>query len=77
MELNYVSDNAGNTVAVQIPIEEWNLLREKYPEVEDLSPAIPQWQKDLIDERLQAIANNPQRLRPIEELFQELDSEEK
>ncbi len=31
------------------------------------------WQKQLIDKRLECIAQNPDRLRPIEELFDELD----
>ncbi len=34
----------------------------------------PNWQKQLIDERLKCIAQNPDRIRPIEELFDELDS---
>lgn len=38
-------------------------------EVED---DIPQWEKDLIDNRLEAIAKNPERLKPIEGLFEEL-----
>ncbi|RYE12723.1 MAG: addiction module component CHP02574 family protein [Sphingobacteriaceae bacterium] len=75
MELNYVSDNAGNTVAVQISIEEWNLLKEKYPDVENLHSELPQWQKELIDTRLKLISENPMRLLPIEELFEELDND--
>jgi hypothetical protein len=38
-------------------------------EVED---DLPQWEKDLIDSRLEAIAKNPERLKPIEGLFEEL-----
>jgi len=32
------------------------------------------WQKDIIDTRLANIKNNPDRLRPICKLFEELDS---
>lgn len=34
---------------------------------------IPEWQNQLIDQCLEAIAQNPDRLRPIDELFDELD----
>jgi hypothetical protein len=76
MPLSYVSDYTGNTIAVQIPIEDWNLLKKQYPGVEAIQESLPQWQKDLLDKRLQAIADNPARLRPIEELYEELDAED-
>jgi hypothetical protein len=37
---------------------------------------IPDWQKQLIDQRFAAIAQNPDRLKPIDELFSELDKED-
>lgn len=76
MSISYVSDYTGNTVAVQIPIEDWNLLKKKYPEMEIIQETLPQWQKDLIDKRLTAISANPSRLHSIEELYAELDSED-
>ena len=76
MSLQYISDNTGNTTAVIIPIDEWKGIRNKYPDVESIEGDLPQWQKDIIDRNLQAIADNPQRLRPIEELFRELDKED-
>lgn len=39
------------------------------------SNTLPSWQKKLIDERLKAIEENPERIRPIEELFEELDND--
>jgi hypothetical protein len=72
MPLHYVSDNSGNTVAVQIPIDEWNSITEKYAGIEEL----PQWQKNIIDQRLNAIADNPASLKPFEDLFKELDKED-
>ena len=75
MTLHFVSDNKGNTIAVQIPIEEWQQLKNKYGI--NTEGELPQWQQKLIDERLQAIEENPNRLRPLEELLAELDKEEK
>ncbi|HMG66472.1 MAG TPA: hypothetical protein VK588_02265 [Chitinophagaceae bacterium] len=74
--LQYISDNSGHPTAVIIPIEEWNGIRNKYPDVEAIEGDLPQWQKDIIDKSLQAIADHPERLHPIEELFRELDNEE-
>jgi len=74
MSLSYVSDHTGNAIAVQIPIEDWNLLKKQYPGVEAIQERLPQWQKALVDKRLQAIADNPTRLRPIEELYEELEA---
>jgi hypothetical protein len=34
---------------------------------------LAQWQKDIIDKNLKEIADNPACLRPIDELFEELD----
>jgi hypothetical protein len=76
MAVNYVSDNSGYTIAVQISIEDWKRIKDKYPDVDELDGTLPEWQKQLIDQRLEAIAKNPERLRPIDELFDELDKED-
>lgn len=76
MPINYVSDDTGATIAVQIPIDEWNSLKEKYPGMGELQSSISNWQKLIIEQRLEAISNDPSRLHPIEELFEELDKDE-
>jgi hypothetical protein len=76
MSVNYVSDNSGQTIAVQISIEDWKRIKDKYPDVDELDGPLAEWQKQLIDQRLEAIAQNPDRLRPIDELFSELDKED-
>ncbi|OQP55963.1 hypothetical protein A4H97_20465 [Niastella yeongjuensis] len=76
MSVNYVSDNSGQTIAVQISIEDWKRIKNKYPDVDELDGPLPEWQKQLIDQRLAAIAQNPDRLHPIDELFSELDKED-
>ena len=50
--------------------------KDKYPDADELDGPLPEWQKQLIDQRLEAIAQNPDRLRPIDELFDELDKED-
>jgi hypothetical protein len=76
MLLQYISDDSGHKTAVIIPIEQWNIIKTEYPDIESIEGDLPQWQKDLIDVRLKKIADNPECLRPIEELFEELDRDE-
>lgn len=75
MSVNYLSDNTGETFAVQIPIDEWKKIKNKYPDVDDIDGDLPQWQKDMIDRRMNAIENDPQSVRDITGLFDELDKE--
>lgn len=76
MSLNYVSDNSGEPIAVQIPIEDWKRIKNKYPDIDEMDNDLPEWQKEVIDERMEAIRKNPASVRPIEELLDELDKEE-
>jgi hypothetical protein len=72
MKLQVLRDNFGNQTGVYVPMEDWNLIKNNYPDIENLEQDLPQWVKDLIDSRLEAIAKNPERLKPIESLFEEL-----
>lgn len=72
MNLQYLQDNKGNTTAVVVPIEQWNRFTEKYNDLEEL----PQWQKNIIDQRLDLIKNHPDELLPLEDFMKELDTNE-
>ena len=68
MNLQYIADKSGHTTAVQIqiPIDEWALLKEKYKEFEDEENAvlsdIPDWQLKLGREELKNIADGTAQL---------------
>ena len=72
MKLQILQDNLGNQTGVYVPMEDWTLIKNNYPDIENLEDELPQGQKDLIDDRLEAIAKKPDRLKPIEGLFKEL-----
>jgi hypothetical protein len=72
MSLQYLSDENGHIVAVQVPMKEWEILRNKYPEIEAPVLDLPDWQKELIDSRLKSIEENPGRVLPIDSLMAEL-----
>ncbi|MGZ3756643.1 MAG: hypothetical protein ACXVAY_14490 [Mucilaginibacter sp.] len=73
MSVQYLSNEKGQVTAVQLPIEEWEMIKIKYPDVDHLDSNMPDWHKQLINNRLGALENNPGLIRPISELFEELD----
>ncbi len=72
MKLQILQDNLGNQTGVYVPMEDWTLIKNNYPDIENLEDELPQWQKDLIDDRLETIAKNSELLKPIEGLLEEL-----
>lgn len=54
MNLQYISENNGNITAVIIPIKDWQSLTKKHKDLEkeNITEDIPQWNKVLLDERL-------------------------
>ena len=73
MSVQYLSNEKGQVTAVQLPIEEWEMIRIQYPGIDHLNAKLPEWHKQLIDNRLKDLENNPALIRPISELFDELD----
>ena len=73
MKLQILQDSSGNETGVFVPMEDWALIKTNYPDIETVDQDLPQSEKDLIDSRLDSIAKNPNRLRPIAELFEELN----
>ncbi|MBX2905314.1 MAG: hypothetical protein KF744_04700 [Taibaiella sp.] len=72
MSLQYISDRSGQPTAVIIPIEEWNGIRDKYPDVDKIEGELPEWQKKIIDARLKKVVDDPSCLRPIDDFFDDL-----
>lgn len=73
MSVQYLSNEKGQVTAVQVPIKEWKRIKSKYPEVDHMASTIPLWQKKMIDNRLEAIENDKDRINPISDLMSELD----
>lgn len=74
MKTQIINDVNGLPTGVFIPIEDWELIKKYYPNIEKVDQQLPQWQKDILDSRL-ADLDNPDNLEPIDELFRVLDSE--
>jgi len=72
MRLQVIQDGDGKNTGVFIPMEDWTLIKDQYPDIENTALDLEQWEKDLIDARLNAIAENPERLKPGKNLIEEL-----
>ena len=59
MNLQYISDNKGKTTGVFIPISEWNELKKKYKDIEQVN--IPNEQIEEVRKRLEDYKNNPEQ----------------
>jgi len=72
MKLQVLEDSNGKQTGVFVPMDDWTLIKRNYPDIEDLDQELPVWEKELIDERLKAINEDSARLRPVNELLDEL-----
>lgn len=63
MNLQYIADKSGHTTAVQIqiPIEEWDVIKKKYKEFEEEENAaainVPDWHESLVRKELENVNN--------------------
>ncbi len=74
MNVQYISDCDGPTTGVFIPIKEWNNLRKKYKEIEEALEIIPQWHKDVVNERLKEYNNNPGLALDFDESMDDIEN---
>ena len=74
MNLQYLHDISGNPTGVFIPIKAWNKLKEKYKDIEDISE-LQDWQKEIIDKRLEKIASGKEKFQDFEAAIDEIENE--
>ena len=70
MNPQFTYDSKGNAVGVFLPIDEWNQLKKNMPADE-----LPQWQKDILDNRMLLIKQNPNSIIPMEDFIEEMEKE--
>jgi hypothetical protein len=77
MTLQFIHDNKGNTTGVFIPIEEWQSLKTKYSElqIEEVENVTEhsQWQRQLLDQRLNEYYAHPEDLLDFNKTLDDLD----
>ena len=65
-----LTDQQGMPMGVFIPMQTWKNIVFQYPDIEILDANLPQWEKDFIDKRLDMVQHYPERLQPIENLYE-------
>jgi hypothetical protein len=72
LQTQVLKDSRGIPMGVFIPMKDWENVKAQYPDIERFNPDIPQWEREFIDKHLETVTRNPERLQPIETLFQDL-----
>jgi hypothetical protein len=72
LQTQILKDQQGTPMGVFIPIKAWERVKFQYPDIESPDSDLPQWEKEFIDRRLELAKHHPERLRPIETLFEGL-----
>jgi hypothetical protein len=61
MNLQYITDNKGQTTGVFIPIQDWEELKNQYDRLKQEESQlfdVPEWHKDIVRKRLEDYKKN-------------------
>lgn len=77
MTLQFIHDNKGNTTGVFIPIEDWQILKSKYielqkEEVENV-PYLVDWQKQIVEDRLNDYYKSTNKLDDFDDTINDIE----
>jgi len=77
MNLQFIHDTKGNTTGVFIPIEEWQILKAKYADLQideiENNSELSSWQKEIIDVRLNDYYKNPNDVGDFSKLLDDIE----
>lgn len=74
MNLQFISDSTGETTGVYIPIKEWNELKSKFKEIEQVEIDVPEWHKDIVRQRLANYEKNPAQALDFDAAMDDIES---
>jgi len=75
MNMQYISDNKGETTGVYIPIQEWNELKSKYMGIEEEENNIPDWHNAIVKKRYEDYLKNPGNVLDFDSALNEVEEE--
>ena len=73
MNLQFISDSKGKTSGVYIPIKEWNELKSKFKEIDQVEIDIPEWHKEIVSQRLVGYKNNPEQVLDFDTAMDDIE----
>lgn len=71
MTPQYTYDTSGRPIGVFLPIEDWNNLKNRYLDLDN--DEMPQWHKEILDKRMEILAQNPEEVTPLDDFLKEMD----
>ena len=75
MNVQYISDGKGQTTGVFIPINDWNELKSKYKDFEQVEVDVPEWHKNLVRQRLEEYRKNPDSAIDFDSAMDDIDKD--
>ncbi|MEK6783370.1 MAG: addiction module protein [Bacteroidota bacterium] len=75
MNLQYITDDNGQTTGVFIPIQEWNDLKTKLKSIGQEELEVPEWQKAIVRERMETYKKNPERALDFDTAMEEIEKD--
>ncbi|MFP9100125.1 addiction module protein [Flavobacterium sp. RHBU_24] len=72
MNLQYILDGKGETTGVFIPIQEWLSFKKKFKNIDIDDSDIPEWHKEELDHRLEAIKNGDEQFHDYNEAMNDI-----
>lgn len=77
MTLQFIHDNKGNTTGVFIPIEEWQMLKIKYSDLQKEEAEnfneLNFWQKQILDDRLSDYYQNTSEVADFNKTIDDIE----
>jgi hypothetical protein len=71
MNLQYITDNKGQTTGIFIPIQDWEELKNRYNQLkqeENQMFEVPEWHKEIVRKRLEDYKKNPDNVMDWDEV---------
>ena len=73
MNLQYISDSTGKTTGVFIPISEWNELKNRYKDIEQVD--IPNRQIEEVRKRFDNYKKNPEQVLDFDKAMDAIEKD--
>ncbi len=75
MNLQYISDNNGETTGVYIPIQEWNELKSKFKGIDQEEINVPDWHINIVRDRYEKYSKDHEQALDFDEAMKDIDRE--
>jgi|GEM_PF-872410 len=63
MKIKYIKDQKGTTTDVVLSLKDWENLKNSFPNIKEITEEdIPNWHKEILDQRLYSIQKYPENI---------------